>query len=171
MPLAVVESYHSERIRAQRGAFTIFPYYKDEKKMKRLRNVDIFLDAMENMGKMCIRDSVLSDTGKRFYLEPDEYCNELMLLREELREQLQKADIQICLEDIFTLFDKCITMKENTVDYTYPEIDNLQDVYKRQLLASSIENLRDKNGEKLYTPQQVYEWLDRIRVMGNYQVF
>ena len=39
------------------------------------------------------------------------------------------------------------------------------------LLASSIENLRDKNGEKLYTPQQVYEWLDRIRVMGNYQVF
>ena len=51
MPLAVVESYHSERIRAQRGAFTIFPYYKDEKKMKRLRKVDIFLDAMENMGK------------------------------------------------------------------------------------------------------------------------
>lgn len=39
------------------------------------------------------------------------------------------------------------------------------------LLASSVENLRDKNGEKLYTPQQVYEWLDRIRVMGNYQVF
>ena len=74
---------------------------------------------------------VLSDTGKRFYLEPDEYCNELMLLREELREQLQKADIQICLEDIFTLFDKCITMKENTADYTYPEIDNLQNAILR----------------------------------------
>lgn len=39
------------------------------------------------------------------------------------------------------------------------------------LLASSVENLRNKNGKKIYTPQKVYEWLDRIRVMGNYQVF
>ena len=74
---------------------------------------------------------VLDSTGKRFYLEPDEYCNELMLLREELREKLQKSNIQICLEDIFTLFDKCITMKENTADYTYAEIDNLQNAILR----------------------------------------
>src|SRR5699024_4387757 len=44
---------------------------------------------------------VLNSTGGRFYLDPDEYCNELMLLREEMREKLQKSDIQICLEDIF----------------------------------------------------------------------
>ena len=74
---------------------------------------------------------VLNSTGERFYLDPDEYCNELMLLREELREKLQKSDIQICLEDIFTLFDKCITMKENTADYTYAEIDNLQNAILR----------------------------------------
>ena len=74
---------------------------------------------------------VLNSTGERFYLDPDEYCNALMLLREELREKLQKSDIQICLEDIFTLFDKCITMKENTADYTYAEIDNLQNAILR----------------------------------------
>lgn len=49
MPLAIVESYHSERIRAQKGAFTIFPYYKEDEKMVRLQKVNIFLDGMENM--------------------------------------------------------------------------------------------------------------------------
>lgn len=39
------------------------------------------------------------------------------------------------------------------------------------LLAASVENLTDENGEKLYTPQAVYEWLNHIRIMGNQQVF
>lgn len=39
------------------------------------------------------------------------------------------------------------------------------------LLASSVENLTDENGIKLYTPQAVYEWLNHIRIMGNQQVF
>lgn len=39
------------------------------------------------------------------------------------------------------------------------------------LLAASVENLTDENGKKLYTPQEVYEWLNHIRVMGNQQVF
>lgn len=49
MPLAIVESYHSERIRAQRGAFTIFPYYEGDEQTQSLRNVGINLEAMENM--------------------------------------------------------------------------------------------------------------------------
>lgn len=49
LPLAIVESYHSDRIRAQRGAFTIFPYYKEDEKMRSLRKAEIHLDAMENM--------------------------------------------------------------------------------------------------------------------------
>src|SRR5699024_11380804 len=53
----------------------------------------------------------LNSTKEKFSLSWDDYCNELMLLREELREELRKSDIQICLEDIFTLFDKCVTMK------------------------------------------------------------
>lgn len=39
------------------------------------------------------------------------------------------------------------------------------------LLASSVENLRDESGKKIYTPQEVYEWINHIRVMGNQQVF
>ena len=39
------------------------------------------------------------------------------------------------------------------------------------LLAASVESLTDENGKKLYTPQEVYEWLNHIRVMGNQQVF
>lgn len=38
-------------------------------------------------------------------------------------------------------------------------------------LAASLENLTDENGEKRYLPQQIYDWLDHIRKMGNQQVF
>lgn len=69
---------------------------------------------------------VLNSTAKKFYLEDGDYYIELMSLKEELRERLQAANVQICLEDVFTLFDKCITMKENTTDYTYTQIDQLQ---------------------------------------------
>ena len=39
------------------------------------------------------------------------------------------------------------------------------------LLAASVENLTDSNGNKIFTPQEVYEWINRIRIMGNHQVF
>ena len=49
MPLSIVESYHSERIRAQKGAFTIFPYYEEDSVYKNAQKLNIQLDAMENM--------------------------------------------------------------------------------------------------------------------------
>lgn len=39
------------------------------------------------------------------------------------------------------------------------------------LMAASVEALVDENGEKRYSSQEVYEWLNRIRMMGNHQVF
>lgn len=39
------------------------------------------------------------------------------------------------------------------------------------LLASMMENMHDKQGNMKYSPQEVYDWLDRIRRMGNQQVF
>ena len=51
MPLSIVESYHCERIRAQKGAFSIFPYYEEGKQYKNAKKLKIYLDAMENMGK------------------------------------------------------------------------------------------------------------------------
>lgn len=51
MPLSIVESYHSERIRAQKGAFTIFPYYEEDSAFKSAANMGIPLDSMEYMYK------------------------------------------------------------------------------------------------------------------------
>ncbi len=49
MPLSIVESYHSERIRAQKGAFTIFPYYEEDSAFKSAIKMGIPLDSMEYM--------------------------------------------------------------------------------------------------------------------------
>lgn len=49
MPLSIVESYHSERIRAQKGAFTIFPYYEEDSAFVSAASVGIPLDSMEYM--------------------------------------------------------------------------------------------------------------------------
>lgn len=51
MPLSIVESYHSERIRAQKGAFSIFPYYKETQRLKSAHNLKMHPDVMENMDK------------------------------------------------------------------------------------------------------------------------
>lgn len=49
LPLAIVESYHSERIRAQKGAFTLFPYYEESPQFVSAKKLNIQLDAMEYM--------------------------------------------------------------------------------------------------------------------------
>lgn len=45
-PLAVVHPYHSERIKAQKGVFTVFPFY-ERKKGEDFDHLKINLDAME----------------------------------------------------------------------------------------------------------------------------
>lgn len=45
-PLAVVHPYHSERIKAQKGVFTVFPFY-ESKSQECYKNLGINLDAME----------------------------------------------------------------------------------------------------------------------------
>jgi hypothetical protein len=39
------------------------------------------------------------------------------------------------------------------------------------LMASALENMTDESGRMLYSPQEVYDWVEKIRVMGNQQVF
>lgn len=51
LPLAIVESYHSERIKAQKGAFSVFPYYEEDAAVKAAGKMKIPLDAMEYMYK------------------------------------------------------------------------------------------------------------------------
>lgn len=45
-PLAVVEPYHSERIKAQKGVFTVFPFYKGDEKSKVLEENNLSPCAM-----------------------------------------------------------------------------------------------------------------------------
>lgn len=46
-PLAVVQPYHSERIKAQKGVFTFFPFYEEKEEDGILRKMKINPDAME----------------------------------------------------------------------------------------------------------------------------
>lgn len=47
-PLAVVHPYHSERIKAQHGVFTVFPFYLENESDELCRAVGINPDAMQN---------------------------------------------------------------------------------------------------------------------------
>lgn len=71
-PLAIVNSYHSERIKAQRGVFTVFPHYMDGEKDKELRDMRIKPEAMEHMSDM--RDCLY----KINLLSPQKIAYELM---------------------------------------------------------------------------------------------
>ena len=48
-PLAVVQPYHSERIKAQKGTFTIFPFYEETEYDRKLRKLKVTPEAMENI--------------------------------------------------------------------------------------------------------------------------
>lgn len=71
-PLSMVESYHSERIRAQKGTFTIFPYYEEDPILQSAKNFNIYLDSMENMS---IADKYLQ---KILLCDPDKIAFEIM---------------------------------------------------------------------------------------------
>lgn len=60
-PLAVVHPYHSERIKAQKGVFTVFPYYREHEEDKKLRGMGINPDALENnpLAKECLCKIIL----------------------------------------------------------------------------------------------------------------
>jgi len=47
-PLATVQSYHSERIKAQKGVFTVFPFYNEEPDDYKMRKMNMNPDALEN---------------------------------------------------------------------------------------------------------------------------
>lgn len=62
-PLAVVQPYHSERIKAQRGVFTVFPFYSEQEGDKVCREIGINPDAMDNnnAARACLHQIVIGD--------------------------------------------------------------------------------------------------------------
>ncbi len=68
-PLAVVHPYHSERIKAQKGVFTVFPFYREKRKDNAARAMAVNPDAMENniMAEKCLHKIILSSPQKIAY--------------------------------------------------------------------------------------------------------
>ena len=65
-PLCVVHPYHSERIKAQKGVFTVFPFYEERTYDQYMRNNKINPDAMEynNMAKDCLYQILIKNPQK-----------------------------------------------------------------------------------------------------------
>jgi hypothetical protein len=64
-PLAVVHPYHSERIKAQKGVFTIFPFYEREDD-EHFKHLGVNLDAMEYnpYARDCLHKIIVSNPQK-----------------------------------------------------------------------------------------------------------
>lgn len=62
-PLAVVHPYHSERIKAQKGVFTVFPFYKENADDEKLRKLGVNLDAIDNnpLAQDCLKKIVINN--------------------------------------------------------------------------------------------------------------
>lgn len=68
-PLAVVHPYHSERIKAQRGVFTVFPFYKEVDGDQACREIGFNPDAMDNnmMASSFLHQIVIGNPRKVAY--------------------------------------------------------------------------------------------------------
>lgn len=65
-PLATVQSYHSERIKAQKGVFTVFPFYDEGSEDRKYRKMKVNPDALENnkYASEFLKRIVISDPQK-----------------------------------------------------------------------------------------------------------
>lgn len=111
---------------------------------------------------------ILNDAVDKCCLPDSKYYTELLKLKEELRKLLQLSNIQISLEDIFTLFDKSIIMKENTVNYTYIEIDKLQHAILRLFtyyFSNKVNKHNYKHSDYLEMIEYVKKNSDRISIV------
>lgn len=68
-PLAVIQPYHSERIKAQRGVFTVFPFYKEKETDCDYRSIGLNPDAMDNnkAASECLHQIVIGNPRKVAY--------------------------------------------------------------------------------------------------------
>lgn len=62
-PLAVVHPYHSERIKAQKGVFSVFPFYEEKEEDQIWRKMGINPDAMERhpLAQACLHKVVINN--------------------------------------------------------------------------------------------------------------
>lgn len=68
-PIPIVQPYHSERIKAQKGVFTVFPFYGEQRGENKLREMGMNPDALENnkAASECMVKIVISNPQKVAY--------------------------------------------------------------------------------------------------------
>ena len=92
-------------------------------------------------------NKLLDDAAQKYIIDTDQYSYSLLEIKEELRKLLQNYKIAINLEDVFTAFDKSISMRENTKDYSYIQMDILQ----HSLLRLFVYYFANKINKHTYT--------------------
>ena len=65
-PLCVVHPYHSERIKAQKGVFSVFPFYREQEDDQYLRKYQLNPDAMDHnsMAQDCLCQIMIKNPQK-----------------------------------------------------------------------------------------------------------
>lgn len=73
-----------------------------------------------------IIQKILEEDEVLFAINEDKYYSELIILKEDIRKMLELSNLEINLEDIFTLFDKSILSHEYLGEYSYGRIDRIR---------------------------------------------
>jgi NAD-dependent SIR2 family protein deacetylase len=78
------------------------------------------------IGNTIIKDFLLNN-GPTF----DEYFAKMLYLKGEIKRRLEYCKIKVSLEDVFTAFDKAISLKTHTRNFTYHEEDDVRQAILR----------------------------------------
>lgn len=71
-------------------------------------------------------NNILDEVADKFIIDDTQFFYELLAIKEKLRGYLFEKNVQVSLEDVFTAFDKSMAMRENTSNFTYAQMDDLQ---------------------------------------------
>ena len=104
---------------------TIKDEYNQLKKALSERSTIIKIFDLLN-SKPDIDKKIVLDVYGNFIISDEVYIKQLILLKEQIRQELGRHTNEIILEDIFTSFDKTNLVKEHGNQYTYQEMDNIR---------------------------------------------
>lgn len=82
--------------------------------------IDLFVSNKISVGAEAI------DLISGSILDDSIYYREISLLKEKVRNCLDRESITVNLEDVFTSFDKSLSLKEHIHKYTYAELDKIR---------------------------------------------
>ena len=102
------------------------------------------IDLLQNDDKVMVKQLLLN-------LEPsldgyfDEYFTEMLYLKGEIKRKLSSCQIKVSLEDVFTAFDKAISLKSHTKHFTYHEEDDVKHAILRLFIYYFGKILKNHN--------------------------